>query len=297
MTLRALCGMALLVCGLTACGGGGNAQAPSDSPPAPGIHKVYFGYYGTMGAQVAETLPHISLLWESQFEGEDAAVAHMQQALLPTVLDVSAQVYAPSPTTFTLRPDAARRLHTFLQRLHDADLLRYVVALYPIDEPDMSVGDEATIRAANRLIRETAYQFFELHEVPLAVIYSGASRLTAIDDFNWVGFDDYDAGARAAGDLYDRMRARLRDGQRTLLIPGGAFRQDPAPFVDTAGRSEVIAMVVFLWFDNWDQKGASGVRSNGLFPAYCAAGAALSGKSASLCPPLPPPPPDPSTDR
>ncbi len=64
-----------------------------------------------------------------------------------------------------------------------------------------------------------------------------------------------------------------------IVMPGGAFGQDPTPFVNWAmGHPEVVAMVSFCWFgprepnDKWVGIGTSTLRA-----AYVAAGKKLTG--------------------
>ncbi len=267
--MKALIALLGLVLALSSCGGGGGDV--SIAPASTLRTDLYYGYYGSDRTSVAETLGHVNLLWESGFLGEDQAVANIDAARLPTVLDLTAYVYAGTGNDHYAHPDREIRLRTYFARLHWAGLLQYVVALYPIDEPDGTVRGSADITAVNVSVRAVAAEFAELANVKLAVIYAGAERFTNIKEFDWVGFDHYSekSGIFANGE-YQALLKAMQPGQRAIIVPPGYQGQDPTPFFNKAQTDNIIiAMIPFLWIDI---NGGNGIRSNADRLAYCLAG-------------------------
>lgn len=240
-----------------------------------------------MGAQLSETKAHINLLWESQFEGHVAAADRIAAAEVPVVLDIWPQLYQPT-TPRTVWPDADARVRELFLYLRDRGVLGRIVALYPIDEPNSTVVSHAQMAAGAEVARRVAAEFAEVQGVPLVAIFAGKMPLIGIELYDWVGIDDYDRGYRVLGEQYLDLRSKMRPGQRTLLIPGGAwgFDRSPWPFLDHANtHPEVVGIIPFVWFDNWDNRGLPGIRSNGMAPVYCQAGAMVAGVTAQCAPP------------
>lgn len=279
--MRAALAVLALAALVAACGGGGGSPAaPVQQFPNSVRPGAYYGFYGSYGASVDETRPFINLVWESQWNGVPAALDRIQKARLPVVLDVYPQIYDDAKSR-RLRPDAEARLRDLFQQFRGRGLLSLVIGLYPIDEPDINVGDEAEIRKGNAIVRKVRDEFQELHGAVLIAIFAGASRLTASDDFDWVGFDDYNAGTSALGAEYSRMATSLGPRQRTLIVPGGAFGEHPQAWVSFLdAHNEVAAMIPFIWFDNAGGETRPGIRSNGLAPEYCRAGVLITHQGA-----------------
>ena len=120
-----------------------------------------------------------------------------------------------------------------------------------------------------------AQQFPALDGVKLAVIYAANSEFIGQELFSLVGFDDYDMASHVlTSDKYLKLKDSLQPGQRTIIVPGGAYGQHPRPFMDFANGNEEVAVVMpFIWFD--DTTGTAqvkGIRSSPLKEAYIAAG-------------------------
>ena len=238
---------------------------------------LLYGYYSCHDEQVSETKDHVNLFFESQFQGQDRAIQNILEMSRTTILDLSAQMFTREGHAgpFTLRDDALLHVIAFLQRLSDAGALKFVKYLYPIDEPNNTVQDEATLRKAIALVFEAASQFIELRGVRLAVIYAADKPNICQDAYALIGFDDYDMRSHVlVSDKYKQLKASLGVGQQIMLIPGGAYGQDPTPFINFANANpEVGAVVPFLWFDDrTGSVGSLGIRSNGMKDAYIAAG-------------------------
>ncbi len=260
----------LLIClMLVSCGGGSGTDAVI--PASTSLRSdLYFGYYG--GGNAIEALSHTNMLFESGLNGDEPQARNIEAAKLPTILDIGAQVYQGALNTDrTVNVNAESLLRARFDEFRRRDILKYIVALYPIDEPDLNVYRADVIRQANAVTRKIAAEYPELANVKLAVIYSNADKLFAVETFDWVGFDRYDglSGILTNGE-YARMMSKLRPDQRTIIVPGGAYGQDPIPFLNFAEtHPEVIAIVPFIWSDFDDKKG---IRSNGMAKAYCLAG-------------------------
>ena len=260
---------------LAACGGGGGGGSGGTSP-APEARTLYYGYYGNRDTQLQETQNHTNLLVELGHGGEEFQVSSIAAWRKPTILGLQSQVWIGSPP-FILNPNAEAQVRIKLQRLHSLGLLQYVVALYPVDEPDLTAQDNDVAFVLD-MLRRVAAEFPELAGVKLAVIYAPSGRLPNLDKFDWVGIDNYAIGAQVLGATYDDLGAQLRPDQKTILIPGGYIGADPAPFTERAlSDSRVAAMIPFIWYDNADPANnvIAGIRSNGMAAAYCAAGKAI----------------------
>ncbi len=254
---------------LAACGG----NAGDIVVPAPAVLRtdLYYGYYGG-GQSVLEALPHTNIIFESGLFGPEAQLNVIEAAKLPTILDIDAYVYYGAlGTNRKIRPDIENALRVRLNELRDRNLLQYIIALYPIDEPNNTIVDAATIVKANGIVRRIASEY--LPNVKLAAIYSRGHHFPGIASYDWIGFDHYEntSGIFANGEYQNLLNA-LSPGQRTLLVPGGALGQDITPFLNFAQRNpEVIAIIPFIWWDEWEP-GAKGIRSNGKAQSYCLAG-------------------------
>lgn len=247
-------------------------------PPAPPRADLLYGYYGCKGDQVAETKDHINLFMESQFDGADKAIQNILDAAKPTILDLSAQMFhrEPEQKYYSVLPDAATRVVAFLQRLQDAGALQYVKYLYPIDEPNNTVGDPTTLMLAINIVRDASKQFPALDGVQLAVIYAADKSFICQEEYALVGFDDYDLKSHVlVSPRLQSLQMSLRPDQKIILVPGGSYGQDPKPFIDFAQGNPRVGMVMpFLWLDE-PTVGKPGIRSNDMRAAYSAAGASV----------------------
>lgn len=259
---------------LASCGGGSDGHDIAVPPPPTLRTDLLFGYYAADPGQVAETIGHTNMLFEAGLFGPEVQMRNIAAARMPTILDVSAQLYLGQRNDHHPNPDGEALLRDYLAQIGQRGLLRYVIALYPIDEPNITVRSEADVLTANATARKVAAEFPALQGVRLAAIYAGGHGWPAIADYEIVGVDDY--GSKSSilgpGGFYVDMIQHLRPDQRTIIVPGGAFGQDPAPFVNFAHSDQrVLAIVPFIYFDGWEA-GKMGIRSNGMARAYCLAG-------------------------
>lgn len=268
---------------------------PQPVPPAP--NSILFGYFATRDAtgqsSVLESVDHCNMVftvgwgdWTS-YTGRQALMQNMIDDLkVAKAGGVGAAIVSLDFLVYT-RSWAARQiasaeveLREFFDKLRAANVLSMVRAFYPVDEPNLVGIDAATIMGVNMMIRRIANDYIELANVKLAVIYTDhLDQLSGVGSYDWVGFDAYDRGAGIfTNGQYSTLKSQLRTDQRTLLVPGGAspWRTDPAPFYDKAcSDSQVVAIVPFIWIDNWGLTGNQGIRSNGMAPAYRRIGTAI----------------------
>lgn len=252
---------------------------PSTTPVPP--QDLLFGYYA--GGDVKTFADHCNVLfigswgdWVSVQGRSNITNTFIQQieaaknngiARVMIVLDWC--VFTPQ---FKLLPEAlaVQYLTTFFNALEAANCTWPVVAVYPVDEPDVQGINTADMTTANALIRVTMAQYGYLKDKPLAVTY-GVNGTPAISTFDWCGFDNYGAPIFTDGE-YDSFVAKLRPEQRTIIVPGGGdpWKQDPTPFAQKAASDPRVKLIMpFMWFDNGGNKN---IETNGMAPAYRAVG-------------------------
>lgn len=252
---------------------------------------LYYGYYGCeVGTdfsghycdQPTETKDHVNLFWESQFRPELTS-ANILKMAMPTVLDVTNQTMIRIEKTgrnFHYREDAPQLLRDLFTSLQQAGALKYVYAIYPMDEPNTNTtaGD---LQKAIDAVKLVAKEFPEIASVKLVCIYAAKPETyECFEQFDYVGVDDYDAKSTIfTNGTYAHLNSRLLPHQKTVIVPGGAFLQDPKPFVNFAhNNQEVAAIIAFCWFggreaaDSWI---GIGNPTNGRHQQYIDAGAKI----------------------
>ncbi len=247
--------------------------------PATKRKDLYWGYFGCQAEQVAETKGTFNIFMECQFDGEVKANQNILDAASVTILDLVPQVwYRATPTSkFTVHPNAYEQLDAFFRLLQSTGALKYVKVLYPIDEPNNTVGDAEEFNKGIALIKLVASKYDELTNAKLAVIYAADKHFICMEKFDWIGYDDYDLKSNILESRqYKNLLASLQPHQQIILVPGAAYGQDPTPFINYAQSNYTVAAILaFLWCDREFDVGAGGVRSNGMAPVYLAAGKSL----------------------
>lgn len=216
-------------------------------PAAPPRPSLLFGYYGTAAGQLQQTIDHINLLWFGYWRGPAGIIEDLRASGLPCVLDVAPWLYAIGGRgALNRNDDAVRALFDLLRIAGVLAQVRYLVAC---DEPNLSDdGTVDTLPAAVERVRRVALDYPELTGVQLVCIYAGggAKPMPHCDLFDVVGADNYDrrSAILVPGAEYDAMCAQLRPDQRTLLVPGASYGQDPTPFLHFANAQPRVSMVV-----------------------------------------------------
>jgi len=248
---------------------------PTDiTVPAPAQKRtdLLYGYYGHVSPQLDEARDHINLFMESQWEGSIKTIQNIQSAKMPTALDVSPQLF----NNGIVLENASVLLHTLFGALLAADCLKYVKIIYPADEPN-NTTTEIELTKAITIIRKVVLAYPELKDVKLAVIYAADKKFICQEMYDYVGFDDYDKKSSVLTGQYQELKKSLLPHQKTILVPGGSYGQDPVPFVNFAqANSEVGIVMPFVWFDDTNGNvGANGIRSGTLKQAYINAGKSI----------------------
>lgn len=237
---------------------------------------LFYGYYSCKHDQLAETKDHVNIFMESQFSGQDKLIQNILDAKLTTILDLAPQVFVRNPNGLhTVRENAYDLLDNLFNLMSNKGALWYVKYLYPIDEPNNTVGNINELTKAFDVITKVAAKYTELKDVKYAVIYAAGKPCLGTSLYDVLGIDDYDMKSSVIlGREYNALRKQLLPHQRLILVPGGAYQQDPKPFVDYAQNNPEVSMILpFLWFDDdTDSVKSLGIRSNGMKDKHIQAG-------------------------
>lgn len=291
MRLLLACTAALLLSG---CGWFGHrgAQQPQQPTPTPTIpapvetpaalparRGLQFGYFGSDDAQVSETADHVTFLMPA-WSDDASQIARALAANMPVCLVVEDALFAPGvPSRYLGNALADALLRAKFDAWRAAGALQLVRYLYVCDEPERDKKlTDADMRAAIITLRGVMGEFPELAAARLWVIFGDQESYPAIDLLDDVGCDAYGAGADILTGQYQRLKPYLRPDQGLILVPGGAspWRQDPRPFLDYANADpQVVAMVPFIWLDQWGGTTNRGIRGNGMRGVYSDVGQAI----------------------
>ena len=260
---------------LSGCGGSGGGSGPP-SPPAPPVVRtapLQFGYYGSADtARVASSVTCVHLPdwgdWTTA-AGKESMKAQIIAQLQACKAAGLKAIVSTGFLTFTRTPYryiGTADLVAFNKQLDGLGLSTIVIALYPLDEPDvLGISDAVMTQCFN----ETRAAW---PGPAIAVVY-GTHGTPGIAAADWVGHDSYREGPQFPA---------LRAGQHAIVLPGGAdpYRQDPTPFVAFANTHAEVALVwAFLYIDYTGVNGEpeKGIANNGMLAQYTAAGTAIKG--------------------
>lgn len=273
MTLKlTILAAALLLAG---CGGGGGSSSAPSAPVAPTAPVVRttpleFGYFGL--ADIAATAKSVTVTHAIDWGDWTKDKQAIKQRIIAQLQAAKAAGLSAIVSTGFLTFDSAynylgtAELVTFKAELDTLKVSQIVIALYPIDEPDVhGIPDSVMTQCFN----ETRVAW---PGPAIAVVY-GTRGTPGIAAADWVGDDRY----REAPQF-----PRLRAGQCGIVLPGGAdpYRQDSAPYVAFAKVHAEVALVwAFLYVDYTGVNGEpeKGISTNGMLPQYTAAGTAIKG--------------------
>ena len=217
-----------------------------------------FGYYLTLPGQIEETQDHVNLLWlDTQGRLPQQEMARATTLGKAVVIDMAGCLFDGR----AIRPDATERvqsLRTYIKLHGDLSAVRVLV---PIDEPNLPETAVSHLLPAAVAILRYAWP-----EALVGCIYYNDGRFQHHHLFDVLGFDDYLGGfgicqkprwyeriklffgGFVRRGSYLRFAELLRPDQRTWLIPGGTYGEQPWPWVEFANRRpEVWAIVGFLW--------------------------------------------------
>lgn len=255
---------------------------------------MMYGYYLTLGNQLAETRDHVNLLWLDDRHHSPDDLAELTQQGKTCVLDVAGCLFDGR----ALRPDAEQRLKMLRQYILMHGDLFAVEVIVPCDEPNLPETDVAHLLPEAVAIIRRAWP-----GAMVGCVYFNDGEFPHHHLFDVLGFDDYWGGygiferprwyeriklffgGRVRRGSYLRFAEMLRADQKTWLLPGGAkardvFEEPPERWMAFAkSRPEVWAVVPFLWASAVDGDNAiTGIRDLPLRAAYERAGAACVGR-------------------
>ncbi len=236
---------------------------------------LYYGYFASLGNQLEETKDHINLFMDVQFNGPERTRADIAAFNGDAALDVAYQLFVrPEGAKFSiLRSDAEARVREFFTFL--TPVLPKIKILFAMDEPNNTLESGNEFYLGIAILKKVVAEFSL--DVKYAVIYSADKPTICQDQFDYIGIDDYEKKSSILVGQYQRLKASLLPHQKTILVPGGAYGQDPWPFVYFAQANPEVGIVMpFLWYDDtMGAVGAKGIRSNGLRDEYVKAGKAI----------------------
>lgn len=180
----------------------------------------FFTYYA-LGNNFAEARDHVNLYWAISWTANpDELVSQLQEA---KTAGVKAILHAEFPfftgsCPYAVRPDAAAQWRALATRLAAQGLLDTMIAVYPLDEPDLcgvSDGDMQTVIAIihnEPLTRDK--KVAGLFTVDIAKKWGGHYRVTgnehkysgSVRAFDWVGFDCYGCRTIYSETAWDTLR-------------------------------------------------------------------------------------------
>ena len=275
--------VALLALILAACGGGGGSPSPggaSSPPPPPRTGPFFFGYYGAIPqSKIATIAPGINLLWLFQTGDALAVVQQLQaaqaQGVMQAVLDVGDYLFTYPQHAYRggagLSDLAALKL-----QLDAAGLSSMVVAIVPLDEPDVNLAPGKADTVMTQAI--AGIRMVWVQPVKIAVIYGTKGPTPGIDSADWIARDDYHASASGVISELPPKRAE----QSYFLVAGGAdpYRQTADPFYAATFPDPRFVGFIGFTFDDYAFNGRqyAGIGSNGLLPDYQAIGCKVTGR-------------------
>ena len=241
--------------------------------PAPDTYTprddLLFGFYSSLENCYEQTKGFVNLIWYSHFYGVEKFIEILKVTTHKVVLDVAPLCLDASvQRAEVVKADAAESLRNYFKMLRDNGVLHKITHLYPKDEPNIFMASEAEHLKLINLIKSVAAEFPELSGVKYAVIYARGKPFWNSEAHDIVAIDNYGQKSQilTIGDHADLVKL-LKPGQKTWLIPGAAFGQNPDPFVSyaLAHPDEVDGVIPFLWFDDPNHKD---VDYTGLVAAY-----------------------------
>lgn len=220
---------------------------------------LLYGYYSSLDRSYEQTKDHINLFWYSHFFGFDKFVEILKDTSCKVVLDLAPILLSRDKATDKdlVKETAEEDLRNYFNKLKDQGVLGKISYLYPVDEPQLKVKDEAEHLKAIQVVKKVKAEYPELTFSRIAVIYLKGKPFWNLEEHDVVGIDDYDQKSEilTKGEHARLVKAKKPE-QRTMLVPGAGFGQNPDPFVAYAllNQDEVEIVVPFIWFDDPNHK-------------------------------------------
>lgn len=230
-------------------------------PPNSKRSGLLFGFYGRLDNQREETKDFTSLDYEIMFDGTNGLVNNMLKAKRPTIIDVGYFLTQRNQNKKSeIRENAGERLKELFDRLANENVLQYVLGVTPGDEPNSQFENIEQWHKCVETIKNISLQYPQLKDLKIIMLLNGAASNEELQAWcpyaDIVGFDLYDKKSAILapkrwpnpGGLQVQLESWLREDQKTFLVPGGSYKQDPWPFVYYAQNNPKVAFIVaFLW--------------------------------------------------
>lgn len=219
--------------------------------PAQKRKDLLFGYYASNATQFAQVRDHTNVIWHAQFYGDLNFIEDVRSCDYPVVLDFSKQLFVKVKNKLVCRDDARQALTDYLNYLKQNGILHRIKYLVPVDEPNYNVLDIANFKKAIDVLKDVKVQFTELDDSKYLCIYGSDSDYWLTDEFDVLGVDCYDQKSQVLTIGYHaKLLGMLKSDQRTVILPGASYYQDPTPFVAYAQAhpEEVEMIIAFFWF-------------------------------------------------
>ena len=180
----------------------------------------FFTYYG-LGQSFPEARDHVNLHWAVSWTGDAAELKTQLRAAKAAGMKALLHpefIFFQGTCPYTVRPDAAARWKAFATELATARLLDSVVAVYPVDEPDLCGVPDADVQAVIAIIHDEPLtrdkKVAAVFTVDVAKKWGGRYRLLreehkysgSLRAFDWVGFDCYGCNTIFTETAWDTVR-------------------------------------------------------------------------------------------
>lgn len=235
----------LLSVSVNSCGGGGSSSGSDDAAPVHPGHYIDYGYYLTSGSQSSEVYGSTTIAFlggpvTSEVELLDQASTYSNLGIRRFIVNL-----------IGIDPARAGDLLTRIAAFGT------IVAVYPVDEPNINGCDQAILSRISSL------------GYPLFTIYAPTKYGNGCTSyFDIIGLDDYEVSPQQVfGEL--ETLGRLNPSAKLAVVPGGAnpWKQDPKPFFEYAkSNPRVILILPFLW--STFPQAPVGIRDNGMAQTY-----------------------------
>lgn len=262
----------LLAVLLAACAGGGGSSVPT-TLPAQLRHDAVFCYWAMDQGAALETVAHTNCMMANASYGAPLP----QLAALSQAAGRKLILAVPGCEPPVAQVESEVRL--WLQRIATAGYLHNVAAIYPCDEPDDKGLSDDEMKARITAVHAAMATFDETRGKPIAMFWTcGSGKRPGIDFVDWPGCDRYDHGCAVFAEAYTEFEGRAAKDPdiHPLAIAGGSepWRELPPCWeAKVQGDPRYAGLLVFI-FQTITDRGVTytGVRDNGLLPAWCDAG-------------------------
>lgn len=227
-------------------------------------NDLLFGYYGSVERTWQQVKDNVNLYWYFNFYPQEQFIEEIRQARpeMKFVVDIAPHLtervqVEEGKTKLICSKDAEENLRAFFLKMQDAGVLHRFTYLYPVDEPQLNMYDAQEHLKMLEVAKKVAAEFPELKNVRWLVIYVAKRDFWNIDHYDVVGVDQYEQKSEILtnGEHARLLKVKLPH-QKTILVPGCGFGQNPDPFVAYAHSysNEVEIVAPFLWFEFTDPK-------------------------------------------